>query len=289
MSAAHDHDRWADSLGAWMLGALPEDEVDGFRAHLAACADCRADAESLRVAVDALPASAPPMTPPPALKGRVMAVVEREASLLEAAGPEADRAQPPRRRRRFPRLAGLTLRPALALRARAAAAGHRRRRRAARPRRPSTRTPAPSSRASIPSSSGARASLEVDGDRARLVGASCPAPPAGHVYQVWLDRGGAAPEPTSALFSTRSDGSASVDVPGSLDGVRAVMVTDEPNGGSLEADGPAHPHRVAARLKGPQDAPDSVARRPWPRAIAIPTARPASRARTAASRSARTA
>ena len=22
MSAAHDHDRWADSLGPWMLGAL---------------------------------------------------------------------------------------------------------------------------------------------------------------------------------------------------------------------------------------------------------------------------
>ena len=59
MSAAHDHDRWADSLGAWMLGALPEDEVEGFRAHLDSCAECRAEAESLRVAVDALPASAP--------------------------------------------------------------------------------------------------------------------------------------------------------------------------------------------------------------------------------------
>jgi hypothetical protein len=48
---------------------------------------------------------------------------------------------------------------------------------------------------------------------------------------VWLDRGGKTPEPTDALFSTRSDGSASVDVP-SLEGVRRVMVTDEPNGGS---------------------------------------------------------
>ena len=70
---------WADSLGAWMLGALPEDEEEGFRAHLESCADCRAEAESLRVAVDALPAAAPPMLPPPALKGRVMAIVEREA------------------------------------------------------------------------------------------------------------------------------------------------------------------------------------------------------------------
>jgi hypothetical protein len=77
-----------------------------------------------------------------------------------------------------------------------------------------------------------RASLEVEGSRGRLVGNRLPPPPAGRVYQVWVDRGGAAPEPTSALFSPRRDGSASVDVPGSLEGVRAVLVTDEPAGGS---------------------------------------------------------
>ena len=235
MSAAHDHDRWADSLGAWMLGSLPEDEVEAFRAHLESCADCRAEAESLRVAVDALPASPAPMTAPPALKGRLMAVVEREASLLEAAGPEADRPQPSRRRRRFPGLSGLTLRPALALPlvllllvvgGGAALLG---------------RTALEQDRTVVaqvnPEIKGSSASLEVDGDRARIVGRKLPPPPAGRVYQVWLDRGGKAPEPTSALFSTRSDGSASVDVPGSIDGVRAVMVTDEPAGGSSKPTG----------------------------------------------------
>jgi anti-sigma-K factor RskA len=231
MSAAPDHDRWADSLGAWMLGALPEDEVDGFRTHLESCAECRADAESLRVAVDALPASAAPMRPPPELKGRLMAVVEREASLLQAAGPEADRVKEPRRRHRFRRLSGLTLRPALAtglvvlllvIGGGAALLG---------------RTAFDQDARTIvarvnPELKGSRASLEVDGDRARIVGKKLPPPPAGHVYQVWLDRGGKAPEPTSALFSTRRDGTASVDVPGSIDGVRAVMVTDEPSGGS---------------------------------------------------------
>ena len=48
---------------------------------------------------------------------------------------------------------------------------------------------------------------------------------------MWLDKGGKAPEPTNALFSTSRAGSASVDV-GSLDGVKRVMVTDEPPGGS---------------------------------------------------------
>ena len=238
MSVANDHDRWADSLGSWLLGALPEDEVDGFRTHLAGCATCRADAESLRVAVDALPASAPPATPPPALKGRVIAVVEREAALLHAAGPEADRAHAPRRRRRrrLPRLADPSLRPALAvplvllllvIGGGAALLG---------------RSALDSgSRVVVarvsPQTGGARVSLEVDGDRARLVGKGLPAPPPGRVYQVWLDRGGASPEPTSALFSTRRDGSASVDVPGSIDGVRTVMVTDEPAGGSAKPTG----------------------------------------------------
>ena len=71
----------------------------------------------------------------------------------------------------------------------------------------------------------------------RLVASDLPAPPNGRVYQVWLDKGGKAPEPTNALFSTRRDGSASVDVPGSLEGVRAVMVTDEPVGGSTKPTG----------------------------------------------------
>lgn len=236
MSAAHDHDRWADSLGAWMLGALPEDEAEGFRSHLDSCADCRADAESLRVAVDALPASTPPMNPPPELKGRLMAVVEREASLLKAAGPDADRAKESRRRRRFPGLSGLTLRPALAtglvvlllvIGGGAALLG-----------RTALDQDARTVVARVnPELKGSRASLEVDGDRARIVGTKLPPPPAGHVYQVWLDRGGKAPEPTAALFSTRSDGTVSVDVPGSIDGVRAVMVTDEPSGGSPKPTG----------------------------------------------------
>jgi hypothetical protein len=235
MSVANEHDHWADSLGAWLLGALPDDEEDGFRTHLADCAICRADAESLRVAVDALPASAPPVTPPPALKGRVMAVVEREAALLHAAGPEADRAHAPRRRR-LPRLGALSLRPSvaipLALLLLVTGGG------AALLARQAIDQGSRVVVARVsPQTGGARVSLEVDGDRGRLVGKGLPAPPAGRVYQVWLDRGGPAPEPTSALFSTRSDGSASVDVPGSLDGVRTVMVTDEPAGGSAKPTG----------------------------------------------------
>ena len=89
--------------------------------------------------------------------------------------------------------------------------------------------------------SGGRATLEIQDGHARLVASKLPPPPSGRVYQVWLDKGGKTPEPTDALFSTSSDGSATVDVP-SVDGVRRVMVTDEPAGGSRTAHrkGPAY-------------------------------------------------
>ena len=43
---------------------------------------------------------------------------------------------------------------------------------------------------------------------------------------------GHAPEPTSALFTPRRDGSATASVTGDLDGVEAVLVNTEPLGGS---------------------------------------------------------
>jgi hypothetical protein len=232
---ARDHDRWADSVGAWLLGALPEREAPEFAAHLEACPVCRRDVASLRVAADALPASPPSLPAPPELKGRIMAIVEREAGLLAAAGEGADRAAPApppaRAGRRLGRL--LSLRPALVLPVALAllviggVAGLL----GGQLLQDGTRTVAARLDPSV-AAPGARANLEVRDDRAVLEARKLQAPPQGRVYQVWLDRGGPAPEPTAALFTTRGDGSASVAVPGSLRGVRQVLVTDEPMGGS---------------------------------------------------------
>lgn len=225
-----EHDRWADSLGAYLLDALPAGERAGFEAHLAQCAACRADEELLTVARDALPASPAQLDPPPELKDRIMRVVNAEAELLRAAGPEADRPPAPAaaERRRF---AWWPFRPALAVAAtfalllaggvtgvllRGGDGGGG-----------DTRTL--QAQVAAPD---ATAQLQIDGGRTRLVARRLPAPPSGRVYQVWLKRPGQDPEPTDALFRTRRDGSASVDVPGSVDGVEAVLVTDEPDGGS---------------------------------------------------------
>ena len=215
------HDDWAGSAGAYVLGALPPEELEGFRAHLAGCAECRRAVEELGVAADALPIGVQQVAPPPALKGRIMAVVEAEAELLAAAGAGADRPPAPRARRR-----GGGARPGFALAAVAlllaggAVAGLLAGGDDTREIRAQVTAP------------GARATLEVTGADGRLVVRGMPAPPEGRIYQVWLKRPGADPEPTDALWTVNAQGDAQVAVPGSLDGVEAVLVTDEPMGGS---------------------------------------------------------
>jgi anti-sigma-K factor RskA len=223
-----DHEQWADAVGAYLLGALEADECEGFEAHLAGCPRCRADVAELRVAADALPVSVPLVSPPPALKGRIMDVVNSEAELLAAAGQHADApvaaAQPRRSWGRF--LGGLLMRPgvalacALVLLAGGGLAGVLLGGDDARTVVATTQAP------------GAEVELKIRDDGSTLVATNMPAPPEGRIYQVWLKRPGKDPEPTSVLWSTRGDGSAEVAVPGSLDGVEAVLVTDEPAGGS---------------------------------------------------------
>jgi len=226
-----DHGRWADAAGSYLLGALPEDEHEAYEAHLIACAECREEIDDLAPAAHALPASVAPVTPPPALKARIMAEVEREASLLAAAGPEADRvsAPPARRRRRWslalPRLAPIATAAALLIIGAGAGIG------ALQLGDDGTRTVVATVDTARAPEAGAE--LERDGRSATLVAYNLPAPPAGRVYQVWLKRSGQrAPEPTSVLFTPNGDGEATASVPGDLDAVDAVMVTDEPAGGS---------------------------------------------------------
>ena len=83
--------------GAYVLGALAPTRSSGFEAHLAGCADCRRDGRRAAASPPTRCRSAvPQVAPPPALKGRIMAVVEAEAELLAAAGRAARTGRRPR-------------------------------------------------------------------------------------------------------------------------------------------------------------------------------------------------
>jgi anti-sigma-K factor RskA len=217
-----EHDYWAEGVGAYVLGAMPDRELTAFASHVEGCESCRAAVEDLRPAVDALPAATPHLAAPPELRERLLGIVRSEAELLRAAGPEADR--PPRRRGWLfgsrPLTAALV---AVALIV-AGVAGFALRGSSG----PLTRTIA-GRVVGVPRAS---ARIEIRGRRAELRVTSLPAPPPGRVYQVWLLRSsGTRPAATMALFTVEGDGSATVRLP-SLRGASAVLVTNEPVGGS---------------------------------------------------------
>ena len=218
----NDHARWEDTAGAYVLGAMPPDERQQFELHLETCALCRQEVEELQPAADALPMAAPAMQPPAALKDRIMAEVEREAELLASTGTGADRAAPARRERRG-WLSGWRLAPvAAALLVAGVLAG--------------SLLAGPDSRTI--DFEGQSAQLEVEGDSARIVAENLPAPPEGRVYEVWvMPEGSDTPQPTDVLFTPRGDGSAVAAIPGSVDGIQQVLVTDEPREGSDEPTG----------------------------------------------------
>jgi anti-sigma-K factor RskA len=220
------HDRWTDAAGAYVLGAMPPGERAEFESHLATCGACRQEVDELRPAAEALPMASPPMLPPPALKDRIMAEVEREAELLGATGAGADRPERTERRRRGAWFSGWRLAPIAAVLiiagvlAGVALSG------------PDQRTVTASVEAP-----GATAHVKVDGEQAMLVAENMPAPPEGRVYEVWLmPEGSETPEATNVLFMPRGDGSVEAAIP-SIDGVEKVLVTDEPHGGGDEPTG----------------------------------------------------
>jgi anti-sigma-K factor RskA len=205
----------------YVLGALTEEEHEAFRIHLESCAVCREEVVALQVVADALPAVAEQLQAPPELRQRIMSLVAQEASLV----PDAARRRARREGRTLPW--SISLRPALALGtavivivalALALVPGGG----------SSSSTRVISAEVLAPKAS---ASLRVSGGHAELDIADMPQTEPNRVYEVWVKRSGA-PQPTNALFTVTAKGNATVGVPGSVSGVKEILVTSEPLGGS---------------------------------------------------------
>jgi anti-sigma-K factor RskA len=217
------------AIASYVLGALPEDEHERFATHLATCEECRSGVAELQVAADALPLAAVQLAPPPELKDRIMAVVRSEGELRHAADAPRDRAPAPRRRwwrrplvavRPLPAAAAAAVLIALGVAGGVLLSGD------------DTRTV--QGQVLIASAPKARAALELSDDATKLTVSGMPPPPDGKVYQVWLKRPARNPEPTTALFRVDARGRADVEIQrGRLKGVDQVLVTAEPDGGSM--------------------------------------------------------
>jgi len=206
------HAEYAENVGAYALGALPELEAQVFERHLMACEECQDELHRLNEAVEALPRSVAPHEPPPSLRASLMEVVNAEA---------AQKPAPARRRFALPQLRPATAWAAaacvLALGVGYGVSG------LGQDDGSEARTL--SAQVDDQRVPGASASLSVSDDGSVLSVNGMPAAGRGRVYEVWVERDGDV-EPAS-IFDVNDRGSGAAAVPGSLDDVDAVMVTRE--------------------------------------------------------------
>jgi anti-sigma-K factor RskA len=227
----HDRECGAD-VAAYALGSLDAAEAEAFRRHLETCSVCRDELVAFREVVNALPMSAPAYPAPAGLRRRVLGAIADEPR--PAGDPHRAGAVPRHRLRWRPPRPALAIAGALAIIV-AVVVGI----------------------SAISSTSGSTrviqaqvtgqgsAQLKVADGRGELVVRDFSPPPAGQIYEVWVQRGKSSPSPTSALFSVTHAGNADVEVPADLHGVDLVMVTPEPAGGTKV---PTHPPVISAAL-----------------------------------------
>jgi anti-sigma-K factor RskA len=208
--------RCGEDVAPYVLGALPDVDARDFERHMRGCELCRADVETLRPAVEALPLSVERVEPPPELRRRVMAAVDADVKARRAVARAA----------RAPRFSfSFRLLPALAVACVLLVAGIG----------VGVALTGDDAR-TVPGQvepDGASARVELRDGSGKLVVDGMSQPPGDRVYQVWLRSGKGAPRPTDALFEVRG-GKAEVAVPGDLSEVDEVLVTHEPRGGSAE-------------------------------------------------------
>jgi anti-sigma-K factor RskA len=195
---------------AYALGALEPDEAERFRTHIKQCVVCRDELAAFQRVTGALPMAAPQFPAPRGLRRKVLKQVRAETRAGAESGAVARR---PAARIR-PAWAG-ALAGAVAVAAVVVIA-----------------IGTGGSGTHVIAAAVGDAQLRVSGNHAELVVGRLPQPASGHIYEVWLERPGEAPQRTNALFSVTQRGAADVDVPGDLHGVSQVMVTQEPAGGS---------------------------------------------------------
>ena len=227
----NDHKRWSEDVAAYMLGALEPDEAAALERHAEECERCRADVRWLAPALQALPEAVEREQPPPALRARIMAEVERDAGATAPAGGAPARPGLLGRAADWLRDLGagpMGLRPvagvAVAVLVIAAVAGY-----AIGGGIGSDESGEPTT-FTAGNPPGVTAKMISEGDSGTLHLANVKPLPGDRVLEAWVQRDGEV-EAVEALFVPDREGRASTQLP-DLEGVEVVMVTTEPKGGS---------------------------------------------------------
>ncbi len=214
-----------EDVGAYVLGALSDEEHMRFVGHLRECHVCRDEVDRLQIAADALPRSVTPLAAPRQVKAAIMAEVEADVREREPASLGS---------RLFARLPRMPVVPAKLASVTAAvllmvgiAGGFGLSQITADGQDRTVTARFDTDRVANGSGNLVIADDENAGGTLRVHG--MPKLRANETYQVWLQRDGEVIP--KALFSVtgNGDGLTAVD---DLDGAERVMVTREPAGGA---------------------------------------------------------
>ena len=214
------HERRSDEIAAFLLGALEPGEAAELERHLAGCEECRTELEWLRPAVQLLPESVERVEAPPQLRGR----------LMEQVRAEADGAPAPVRKRRWS-IEGWSLRPVAGLAALVLVVA------AVAAFAVGSGDSGSSNATTVVTghSPGVVAEVVREGGTGTLHLANVHQLPSDKVLQAWVERDGQVVS-AKTLFVPNQDGTASATID-DMEGVKTVMVTAEPRGGSVQPTG----------------------------------------------------
>lgn len=207
-----DHKRWSEDLAAYMLGALEPEEAATLERHLDGCERCREEMRWLEPAVHSLPESVERQEPPKQLRQSLMAEVRNDAR------PEERPARVRSRRWFLKPAVGFAVVALLV----AGVVGYE-----------VGKDDSGGGEAAstvVRQVNGMTVKMIQEGDGGKLELAGVPQPPEGKVFEAWVERDGEV-EAVPALIVPDRHGHAETTI-ADMSGVKTVMVTVEPRGGS---------------------------------------------------------
>lgn len=261
------HDDIRDQLTGHVLGELSPAEREQVQTHLAGCAECATEGDELARALQGIGLAQEPITPPAALRGRVLAALERDRR-SDSMSNVTPMPRSTKARGVSPAWLAIAATVALALGGMFTLSQQRANRIADDLRRVDAEAARLTTEAAIVAqqadlavailtaadmrridlqgfdvSRDATARAYWSGAKGLLIVADrLPAPPPGRIYQVWLIAGGGAGPVSAGLIDGRAGrGMLIVPPPGGVTGSSVtVAVTDEPDGGLAAPTGSKH-------------------------------------------------
>ncbi len=221
------HEEYKDLVVAYVLGALSPDELAEVADHIASCATCLEEARVHLQVTDELALTVDPVPLPAGFVDGVLALAQRRDP-APTETPESAGAQVlPFRRRAL----GGALAAAAAVVIGVLGAGFLDARSDLQRSRQVITTLTAASGLDLSGAGGSEGQMVPSGDEALFVAAGLPEPPAGHTYQLWALQDA---RPRSLGTFGVEEGQAVVRIDDPVEGVDAMAVTVEPEGGSAQ-------------------------------------------------------